>query len=224
MSAQYIVFSDVDETLIRFKSMMTFMDYFLYDTPYAATEPAGAKRTEFEAIKAANTPTADRAALNRRFYEMFGGIAQEELQAAARTWIEQAMAKGDLYVPEAYRELTEHKAVGAELVLVSGSFHDILGPVAAHVGAERLLCSELEVRDGKYTGTLLQQVIGDGKWEVISRYIAGRDVDLSQCYAYGDHQSDICFMEKVGHPVVVGGARAMIEIADRRGWRVLPAD
>ncbi|RKH12988.1 HAD-IB family hydrolase [Corallococcus sp. CA053C] len=224
MSKNYIVFSDIDETLIRFKSMITFMDYFLYKTPYASRPEADQKRKEFQAINEANTPTADRAALNKRFYEMFAGISQAELQAAAKVWLQEVMDRGDLFVSSAYSEQKEHKSRGAELVLVSGSFKDILGPICSYVGADRLLCSELEVKDGLYTGTLLQQVIGDGKWEVISRYIAGKGIQLDACYAYGDHVSDICFMEKVGNPVVVGDSPAMLKVARERSWRVLSAN
>jgi HAD superfamily hydrolase (TIGR01490 family) len=224
MNRPYIVFSDVDETLIKFKSMITFMDYFLYEAPYAHTPPAAQKRAEFAAIKQANTPSADRTALNRRFYEMFAGIVQAELQAAARAWLDEVLARGSLFVPAAYAEQKAHKQKGAEIVLVSGSFYDILGPIVSYLGADSLLCSELEVKDGVYTGKLLQQVIGDGKWDVISRYIDGRGVALGDCYAYGDHVSDVCFMEKVGHPVVVGGEQRMVEIARQRNWRVLAAD
>ncbi|MFZ5895438.1 MAG: HAD family hydrolase [Myxococcota bacterium] len=224
MKDSYIVFSDVDETLIRFKSMMTFMDYFLYETAFARAPSAADKRTEFEAIKAANTSSADRVALNRRFYEMFAGIAQAELQSAANTWLSQIMARGDLFVPSAFEEQRQHKARGAELVLVSGSFRDILAPISAHVGADHLLCSEIEVKDGVYTGRLLQQVIGDGKWEVIAKHLSGRSVDLKACYAYGDHVSDICFMEKFGNPIVVGAEPRMMEIAKKRQWRVIAAD
>ncbi|MBJ6760424.1 HAD-IB family hydrolase [Myxococcaceae bacterium JPH2] len=224
MSSPYIVFSDVDETLIRFKSMITFMDYFLYHTAYATRPEVEEKRKEFKAINEANTPTADRAALNKRFYEMFAGIRQAELQAAARTWMQEIIDRGDLFVSSAFTEQREHKSRGAELVLVSGSFKDILGPIVNYVGADRLLCSELEVKDGIYTGRLLQQVIGDGKWEVISRYIAGREVKLDSCYAYGDHVSDICFMEKVGNPVVVGDSPGMLKVARERNWRVLAAN
>ena len=219
----YIVFSDVDETLIRFKSMITFMDYFLYRTPYAKRPEAEEKRKEFQAINEANTPTADRAALNRRFYAMFAGISQAELQEAARTWMKGVMARGDLFVQSAYSEQQEHKKRGAELVLVSGSFHDILGPICEHVGADRLICSELEVKDGLYTGVLLQQVIGDGKWDAISRYIDGRGIALDSCFAYGDHVSDLCFMEKVGNPIVVGDSPGMLKVAKERNWRVLAA-
>lgn len=224
MSKSYIVFSDVDETLIKFKSMITFMDYFLYQTPYAKEPAAEAKRVEFEAIKRENTPSADRTALNRRFYAMFAGIRQTELQGAARTWLENVMASGDLFVPSALDEQRAHKAQGAELVLVSGSFQDILGPIRSYVNADVLLCSELEVVDGVYTGVLLQQVIGDGKWDVISRYIDGRGIELDKCFAYGDHVSDVCFMEKVGNPVVVGSEPKMVALAKQRSWRVLSAD
>jgi HAD superfamily hydrolase (TIGR01490 family) len=224
MSKNYIVFSDVDETLIKFKSMITFMDYFLYSTPYAKEPAAEAKRVEFEAIKRENTPSADRTALNRRFYAMFAGIRQAELQGAARTWLESVMASGDLFVPSALDEQRAHKAQGAELVLVSGSFQDILGPIRSYVNADVLLCSELEVVDGVYTGVLLQQVIGDGKWDVISRYIDGRGIELDKCFAYGDHVSDVCFMEKVGNPVVVGSEPRMVALAKQRSWRVLAAD
>ena len=221
MSNKYIVFSDVDETLIRFKSMITFMDYFLYKTPYAKRPEAEEKRKEFQAINEANTPTADRTALNKRFYEMFAGINQAELQEAARTWLKDVLAAGNLFISSAYTEQVEHKKKGAELVLVSGSFADILGPVVNMVGADRLICSELEVKDGVYTGVLLQQVIGDGKWTAIQRYIDGKGIELKSCYAYGDHVSDLCFMEKVGNPVVVGDAPAMLKVARERNWRVL---
>jgi HAD superfamily hydrolase (TIGR01490 family) len=224
MTNRYIVFSDVDETLIKFKSMITFMDYFLYETPYAKQPEAEAKRAEFEAIKRENTPSADRAALNKRFYAMFAGIRQAELQQAAQAWLQDVMARGDLFVPNALREQQAHKAKGAELVLVSGSFQDILGPIRSHVNADTLLCSELEVKDGVYTGVLLQQVIGDGKWDVISRYIAGRGIELDKCFAYGDHTSDVCFMEKVGHPVVVGSEPRMVALAKQRSWRVIAAE
>jgi HAD superfamily hydrolase (TIGR01490 family) len=224
MSKNYVVFSDVDETLIKFKSMITFMDYFLYQTPYAQQPAAEAKRVEFEAIKRENTPSADRTQLNRRFYAMFAGIRQAELQAAAKTWLAGVMASGDLFVPSALDEQRAHKAQGAELVLVSGSFQDILGPIRSYVDADVLLCSELEVVDGVYTGVLLQQVIGDGKWDVISRYIDGRGIELDKCFAYGDHVSDVCFMEKVGNPVVVGSEPRMVALAKQRSWRVLAAD
>ncbi len=47
------------------------------------------------------------------------------------------------------------------------------------------------------------------------------DVKLEDCYAYGDHLSDVAILEKVGHPVVVGDSASMLELASQREWRVL---
>ena len=84
MSKNYIVFSDIDETLIRFKSMITFMDYFLYKTPYASRPEADQKRKEFQAINEAKQGNA-------------GLTAPVELQTAEDklTAARAAAAKGD---------------------------------------------------------------------------------------------------------------------------------
>lgn len=225
MRHEYIVFADVDDTLIRYKSMIAFMEYFLYRAPFASSPAAEAKRKEAAALKAMRSPTADRAVLLQRYYEMFRGITREELQQAARRWVLEVMQRGDLFVPSIHREILEHKARNAEIVLVSGSFHEVLDPIGAEVGADHLLCTELEVVDGVYTGAMLQHVIGEGKWEVIRRYLEGRgEVKLEDCYAYGDHLSDLCVLEKVGHPVVVGDSPTLIEMARQRNWRVVPWD
>lgn len=224
MSANYIVFSDVDETIIKFKSMLTFMDYFLFESPYGQRAEAQEKKSEYLEIKRlVKEPSSSREILNRRFYAMFEGIQQSELQANARNWLEQVLASGDLFIDGTIQEQREHKKNGAELVLVSGSFKDILGPIVEYTGADYLLCSDLEVKEGRYTGNLLQQVIGEGKWQVISRHIEGREINLTQCYAYGDHESDLCFMEKVGNPVVVGRSDSMQKLAKERNWRFIPA-
>jgi HAD superfamily hydrolase (TIGR01490 family) len=222
MSARYVVFADVDETLIRYKSMVAFMEYLLFRAPFAARPIAEEKRREAAALKAVHSPEGDRAALSRRYYEIFRGVSREELERAALDWLGRVTARDDFFIPATFRELSEHKAAGAELVLVSGSFYEILAPISRRIGADALLCTELEVKDGVYTGAMLTQVIGDGKWEVARRYLGGReDIKLEDCYAYGDHLSDVAILEKVGHPVVVGDSTSMLELASQREWRVL---
>jgi HAD superfamily hydrolase (TIGR01490 family) len=222
VSARYVVFADVDETLIRYKSMVAFMEYFLFRAPFAAWPLAEEKRKEAAALKAIHSAEGDRLALSRRYYEIFRGIPREELERAALDWLGRVTARDDFFIPSTFRELSGHKAAGAEIVLVSGSFYEVLAPISRRIGADALLCTELEVKDGLYTGTMLKQVIGEGKWEVARRYLTGRtDVKLEDCYAYGDHLSDVAILEKVGHPVVVGDSASMLELASRRDWRVL---
>jgi HAD superfamily hydrolase (TIGR01490 family) len=222
VSARYVVFEDVDETLIRYKSMVAFLEYFLFRAPFSAQPLAKEKRAEASALKAVHSAGGDRLALSRRYYEIFKGISRDELERAALDWLRRVTDRDDFFIPATFRELSAHKAAGAELVLVSGSFYEVLAPISRRVGADALLCTELEVKDGVYTGVMLQQVIGEGKWEVARRYLSGRtDVKLEDCYAYGDHLSDVAILEKVGHPVVVGDSASMLELASQREWRVL---
>ena len=220
----YYVFSDVDETLIKFKSMLSFMSEFLFDSAYADQDDILNKRTEFNTIaELAKDSRNSREDLNRRFYGIFKGISQKTLERSAFAWIHSKIDSGDLFIKSTLTAYQEHQRNGAKLVLISGSFEEVLAPIKSYVKADHLICSELEIKDGFYTGCLLKQVIGEGKWNGILDYIGEENIDWSSCYAYGDHQSDICFMEKVGHPILVGGSLDMKKIAQQKNWELLPA-
>src|SRR3546814_8133620 len=48
------------------------------------------------------------------------------------------------------------KAHGAWSVLVSGGFMPFAGPVAEAIGFDKVVANELEIRDGKLTGKVLE--------------------------------------------------------------------
>jgi HAD superfamily hydrolase (TIGR01490 family) len=222
---RYFVFSDVDETLIRPKSMLAFMDHFLEHAAFATRPEATAVRQGYAALRAAHRAGADRALLNRCYYELFRGVVPSDVQQAAGDWVREVADKGQLFIATTCAELVAHKRLGARVVLVSGSFRELLEPICTRMPVDELLCTELELSERAYTGAIRQPIIGEGKWSVISAYLDEHsDVDLSQCYAYGDHISDGCFMEKMGHAVVVGDAPEMLELARQRSWRILPRD
>jgi phosphoserine phosphatase len=63
------------------------------------------------------------------------------------------------------------------------------------------------VRDGRYTGEVVRPMIGEGKREAVLALLRDHPggVDPRECYAYGDHPSDLPMLECVGNPRVVGG-------------------
>lgn len=218
----YFVFSDVDETLIKFKSTLVFMSEFLFSSDYAKKNDFSDKQREFDTIVKLNKDSRNsREILNRRFYSIFEGVPQSVLQKFSYHWIQSKIDNEDLFIDETLKAHQEHQKKGAKLILISGSFPEVLKPIQEYVKAEHLICSELEVKDGIYTGRLLKQVIGEEKWNSILDYISGRNIELSSCYAYGDHESDVCFMEKVGYPVLVGGRHDMKEYARKNNWAMI---
>jgi thioester reductase-like protein len=60
---------------------------------------------------------------------------------------------------EGVKQLTRLVESGAQVVLVSQGLDHIMGPLALHLGVERLVANRLEFRDGVATGRLLSPVI-----------------------------------------------------------------
>ncbi|MGP3971682.1 HAD family hydrolase [Streptomyces sp. 6N223] len=199
-----LVFSDVDETLIRCKSMFDFLD-FHFGRRYGrrGTERAREVRETLAALSASGTP---REHANRVYYRAWTGEPAHLVAASGAEWFERRSAAGSFYIPETRNALLGHRADGAAVVLVSGSFPAILDPIAADIGAVHLVCSRPEVRDGVLTGELVgEPVIGGEKRAAVRRLLSAHPhIDAADCHAYGDHISDLPMLTEVGHPVVVG--------------------
>lgn len=146
-----------------------------------------------------------RADINRFYYSHYTDESAETITALANDWFtERTTSTRGFYIDSTRRALREHRAAGATLVLVSGSFPPLLEPLAREVGADAILCTRPLIADGRYTGEVDTPVIGEGKRAAVLRQLAARpDVDPLDCYAYGDHVSDLPMLE-LGHPVAVG--------------------
>ncbi|SDP81071.1 HAD-superfamily subfamily IB hydrolase, TIGR01490 [Streptomyces sp. cf386] len=211
-----LVFSDVDETLINVKSMFDFLHYRLVRRHGTAGEE------EYERIMAVirrraadGTPRED---INRFYYRHYTGESVAEIKSLADDWFtERSASTRGFYIDSTRAALRAHRAEGATIVLVSGSFPPLLEPLAREVGADAVLCTRPRIAAGAYTGEVDTPVIGEGKRAAVLGQLAARpDVDPLDCYAYGDHISDLPMLELVGHPVVVGDDTELRDrLADR---------
>ncbi|MFK0042841.1 HAD family hydrolase [Streptomyces sp. NPDC090741] len=200
----YIVFSDVDETLITVKSMFDFLHYQLVRRHGAAGEEEYERITAVIGRRAAGG--APREEINRFYYSHYAGESVETVTRLADDWFtERTASTRGFYIDSTLRALRGHRAAGAPLVLVSGSFPPLLEPLARELGAETVLCTRPLIEDGIYTGEVGTPVIGEGKRAAVLAHLAARPaVDPRDCFAYGDHVSDLPMLELVGRPVAVG--------------------
>jgi HAD superfamily hydrolase (TIGR01490 family) len=199
-----LVFCDVDETLIRAKSMFEFLAFHLGERLGAAgRERADRLRRELLAQAASGVP---RAATNRAYYRAWAGADAHETARAGRRWFAAGLRHGGFFHEDVYAALRRHRSTGAHVVLVSGAFAPIVDPIAEHVGARFVEVTRLATVGGRYTGELRgAPVIGAVKAQRVRRLLrAHPGVAAADCYAYGDHLSDLPMLREVGHPVIVG--------------------
>jgi HAD superfamily hydrolase (TIGR01490 family) len=211
-------FFDVDHTLITGASMFELLAHEVATGRRGRDDHERTMR-ELRAMKAAGMP---RAEVNRAYYRAHAGRAVAEVAAAGASWFAAACRDHGLFRPHVRDRLRAHAAAGHAVVLVSGSFPPCLDPIVAHVGADRLLCSRPEVRDGRYTGELAEPMIGERKAMAVCRAAVAGGFALDDSYAYGDHESDLPFLGVAGHPVVVGDDPVLGHHVRRRGGERLP--
>jgi HAD superfamily hydrolase (TIGR01490 family) len=123
---------------------------------------------------------------------------------------------------EAVERIQQHKSAGQDVVIVSSSGEEVVGPIGAMVGADYVLATRMVVSDdGKYTGEIERYVYGPEKAEAVRELAAERGYDLAASYAYSDSITDLPLLDEVGHPTAVNPDRALRKIAVERGWPIL---
>ncbi|GAA4785965.1 HAD-IB family hydrolase [Streptomyces ziwulingensis] len=210
-------FFDVDGTLVDTTTMFDFLAHHLDVRGRSEEYPVFRSRLGDMARSG-----ADRARRCTAYYEMYAGVPVSALAEEGAEWFARRTGRPGFFVQPALAACRSHAAAGDLVVLVSGSFPACLDPVAEHLGADVLLCSRPEVRAGLLTGAIGTPMIGAAKADAVRRLAGRRGLDLERSHAYGDHISDVPYMELVGHPVVVGDDSELAGHAARHGWRRLP--
>lgn len=216
-------FFDVDGTLLRAKSMFSFHDFWYRhwkgQNDTASVEEYRDVTAIFRALGESDAP---RELINRRYYEFFSGRSVDEVVLCAQAWARSVISDPRLFISETMNELESLRARGIEPVLVSGSFVEVLAPIAEHLGIRHVLATRLVRAAGKYTGRFnAPQMIGHGKAIAIKEFLACRASKAADCLAFGDDISDLPMLISVGHPVAVIGDSALEIAARSRGWRCM---
>lgn len=126
-----------------------------------------------------------------------------------------------LVFAEAADLIADHKLRGHDIVVVSASGEEIVGPIAEALGADISTATRMEVENGRYNGTVEFYCYGEGKVEAMNSLAASHNYELSQSYAYSDSVTDLPMLRAVGHPTAVNPDRALRKEAASLGWPIL---
>lgn len=199
MNNRVVAAFDFDGTITTTDSFRAFM-----------LETAGPARFVFAAMRCLpwligiKPGWSQRGPTKARFlYAALGAVRRDALEAAAQRFVAQSLPA--LLRPEMLARVKEHQALGHEVVLVSASPSIYLRKWALTVGIDTVLSSELEWRDGVYTGHLA----GQNCWgpEKVARLRAWWGADApATLYAYGDSRGDREMAELAQHAWIRGTA------------------
>ena len=124
--------------------------------------------------------------------------------------------------PQMADRVAEHRRAGHVVALVTSATRYLAGPLAAELGIEHFLVTQLVVRDGAFTGEAVRPLCyGAGKVHWARELAAREGVDLAASYFYTDSITDLPLLEAVGHQRIVNPDLPLRRLAQHRGWPIL---
>lgn len=137
-------------------------------------------------------------------------------------WKRSGFASMSPFLSEGIRAIEWHRAHLHRIVLISGTLAPLARALAKHLPDYVEICAtELEVLDGCWTGWLSgEHMTGEAKARAIRSLASKDELNLSQCYAYGNEMTDFPMLACVGHPVVVNPSMRIAQRAAKLGWPV----
>lgn len=124
--------------------------------------------------------------------------------------------------PELWSLVQAHRAMGHRIAIVTAATRWQVAPMAASLGIEHVLCSEVETYGGRITGALRGPLLrGHAKAAAVFDFADEFDVELAASHAYADAADDVPFLDVCGNPCAVSPQGSLAETARERGWDVL---
>lgn len=197
-----LLISDMDSTMITIECIDELADF------------AGVK-----AEVAAITRRAMAGALD------FAGALQERvrlLEGLSVDVIDQVYAERLRFMPGARTLVQTMRSWGAKTALVSGGFVPFAERVAEALGFEEIAANQLEYRDGRLTGRVLDPITGpDVKLLTLQRLMRQHDLSPDEILAVGDGANDLPMIKAAGlgvayraHTPVARASRVAIQVGD----------
>lgn len=143
-------------------------------------------------------------------------------------WLERSCAEWfpEYVLPELQdagrRAVKARRDAGDVVAIVTGATRYVAEPVAAELGIEHVICSELELdAEGRFTGDIVEPLCyGPGKVERAGRLAEREGFLLQDATFYSDSITDLPLLEAVRTPVVINPDRRLRKVALERGWPI----
>ena len=208
-------FFDVDQTILSQNSGTLFVKY-LYQQGRA---------TRMDLVKGLATylqyklNILDIDKFTKQAVKQLKGQSESEMVAFCSRWYEDVVC--NFIYPEARAAIQRHLAEGYIVAIVTGATRYVAEPLAKDLGIDHVICTQLDVRQGMFSGRVVEPIcFGGGKILKLRKFVEEHRVELAWSYFYTDSISDLPLLEIVGHPQVVNPDPLLYRQAARRKWPI----
>jgi putative phosphoserine phosphatase/1-acylglycerol-3-phosphate O-acyltransferase len=147
----------------------------------------------------------------------WAGRREDEVQELFDRLFRERIA-GMVY-PQARALVRAHEQAGHTVVLASSATRYQLAALAEDLALEHVLCSEVEIVRGFFSGFLSGEVLwGPAKARAVTGFAADHGVDLERSFGYANGDEDVPFLETVGNPRALNPASGLARTARERDW------
>lgn len=147
------------------------------------------------------------------------GIREDSYAAFGRELFDSHIAR--LIYPESRALVDAHLKKGHTVAIISSATPYQVEPAAQDLNIEHVLCTQLEVEKGMFTGAVVKPTcFGPGKVTAAESLAERYGVDMQQSFFYSDSDDDIQLLEHVGNPRPLNPNKKLLAIAEYRGWPV----
>ncbi len=148
----------------------------------------------------------------------------EQTMATLKEWRAQFIAQkiDPIFLPQAKQVVDMHRIKGDTLIVITATNNFISAPIAQKYGIYHLLSTELEVKNYRYTGKIINQPCFQAdKITHLKRWLKSCKQDLAGATFYSDSHNDLALLEWVDNPVAVNADPILKGIATEKKWQTL---
>jgi len=118
--------------------------------------------------------------------------------------------------------INQHKERGDTVLVITASTSFVTAPIVKKYGINKLLATEPEIKEGRYTGGVSgMPCFQSGKIDKLMPWLQKNKETLTGSTFYSDSHNDLPLLELVDNPVAVNADKILTQIAEKKGWKVL---
>lgn len=214
----YVAFFDLDYTILDISTARFFARYLYHRNIIGRNEFFNNIFTEFIHRTGLMSPES----IINRWAKRYSGVSERRAIYFLQLCFDHIVVNH--FRKSILDEIDFHKKNKGCVVILSASTIYVCNPVKEYLQLDDVICSELEVIDGHFTGRLLgKYCYGREKLNRALEYCHSNHYRIEDAYYYADSYDDIHLFEKVKNPVCVSPDRKLKRVATERGWDIITA-